>query len=97
MSYTKGPWKQDKYGTIVSPNGETVRVKGVALSMYRDEEAIANTRLISAAPELLEALQNALIALENSKPIMEHYPEPNMRHIRAYYGAEAAIKKALGE
>lgn len=63
---TPGPWEIDRYGTIVhgSKNGfgrkETVMVRGVALPGRTTQEYAANSNLVAAAPELLEALQAAM-------------------------------------
>lgn len=63
---TPGPWSQDEYGNVVhgSKNGfsrmEKVRVSGVTLPGRVTQEYAANTRLVVAAPELLEALQDIM-------------------------------------
>ena len=55
--HTPGPWTQDGFGTIITANGRTLVVEGLALSSRSNEETRANTRLIAAAPDLLEALE----------------------------------------
>ncbi|HFH3873747.1 TPA: hypothetical protein ACGJ1X_003916 [Pseudomonas aeruginosa] len=59
--HTPGPWCQDKWGSLMTEGGQDVLLRGITtISAGSDEriaEAEANTRLISAAPELLEALQ----------------------------------------
>lgn len=55
-NFTPGPWYQDEYGTVKA-QGETLRLEGVALVCYSSEEAKANARLISSAPELFEFAQ----------------------------------------
>ena len=66
--FTPGPWKRDKYGSVIGANGSDVLFRGVAvLASGSDEsmrEAESNTDLLVAAPELLEALENALFVLE---------------------------------
>lgn len=61
--YTKGPWFRDKYGAMVDAKGENILLRGVSTlcsgSDDRMEMAEANTTLACAAPELLEALENA--------------------------------------
>ncbi|HDY5291763.1 TPA: hypothetical protein RQ679_003194 [Pseudomonas aeruginosa] len=64
MKHTSGPWRQDKWGSLTTEGGQDVLLRGITtISAGSDEriaEAEANTRLISAAPELLEALQGML-------------------------------------
>jgi len=59
--HTAGPWSRDRYGHVVGPDGEDVRFRSLAIaasgSAERPAEAEANTDLIAAAPDLLEALQ----------------------------------------
>ncbi|HGJ9326842.1 hypothetical protein [Pseudomonas aeruginosa] len=59
--HTPGPWGQDKWGSLQTEGGQDVLLRGITtISAGSDEriaEAEANTRLIAAAPELLEALQ----------------------------------------
>ncbi|KRU69629.1 hypothetical protein AN449_02525 [Pseudomonas aeruginosa] len=59
--HTPGPWCQDKWGSLMTEGGQDVLLRGITtISAGSDEriaEAEANTRLISAAPDLLEALQ----------------------------------------
>jgi len=59
--HTPGPWKFDRKGRrIVDADGEYVAP--ATLSRYHDDrtdpEAIANARLIAAAPDLLAALRD---------------------------------------
>jgi hypothetical protein len=66
--YTKGPWRLDHYENILDTNDRKVVVTGVALAMSgRDSEVSANARLISSAPDLLEALE--LMHLHITNPI----------------------------
>ena len=66
--HTKGPWKYSN-GTVIDGNGHVLRVNGVGLpcgflSDQEREEVFANTKLIAAAPELLEALIDCRRTLE---------------------------------
>ncbi len=59
-SYTPGPWKQGWQLTHITKNGQTlaqVIYQGHHPAM--EAEALANTTLIAAAPELLEACKKA--------------------------------------
>ncbi|EMR0622668.1 hypothetical protein R0C86_001197 [Pseudomonas aeruginosa] len=59
--HTPGPWRLDKWGSLQTEGGQNVLLRGITtISSGSDEliaEAEANTRLTSAAPELLEACQ----------------------------------------
>lgn len=61
--HTPGPWHQDKYGHVISPDGSDVLFRSLTILSSSTAERIsmaeANTRLIAAAPDLLEALQMA--------------------------------------
>ncbi|HCA6585646.1 TPA: hypothetical protein MXV30_004524 [Pseudomonas aeruginosa] len=64
--HTPGPWRLDKWGSLQTEGGQNVLLRGITtISSGSDEviaEAEANTRLTSAAPELLEALENLMAA-----------------------------------
>jgi hypothetical protein len=54
MKHTKGPWTYDEtYGLIMA--GETIEV--AACHAGRGGDAKANARLIAAAPEMLELIE----------------------------------------
>ncbi|WP_129934415.1 hypothetical protein [Serratia proteamaculans] len=95
FSGTPGPWSQDEYGNVVhgAKDGfgrmEKVRVSGVALPNRVTQEYAANTRLVVAAPELLEALQGLVHA-------DCHSVRNSTVHIKALNNALLAINKALG-
>lgn len=63
-TYTKGPWKvfTTKSGTklvgIGELNGDGIADAGFGVWRGGDAEAIANARLIAAAPDLVEALRD---------------------------------------
>lgn len=92
--HTPGPWGQDKWGSLQTEGGQDVLLRGIttisAGSHERIAEAEANTRLISAAPELLEALQD-LDALRGPFPPSDEAVED------AWRKASAAIAKATGQ
>jgi len=90
--HTKGPW---------SAQGDTyVTVNSLIIAHCKQagnttlEEAQANTRLIAAAPELLEALEQAL-------GMMESVRDANVGHglglLIAIKNTKAAIAKARGQ
>lgn len=98
---TPGPWMLDEFDNVVHGEApshgwgrkETVRVSGVALPGRVTEEYAANTRLVAAAPELLEALQNMIGAFDN--PVVRR-KLPSDFNSEAIQSARAAIAKALG-
>lgn len=91
FKHTPGPWGLDEFGSIVHGDNdgygrkESVRVSGVMLPGRVTEEYAANTRLVSAAPELLDALQDALHAYD------KHGEDPNWDFARE------VIAKATGQ
>lgn len=68
--HTPGPWVQDKWGRLQTEGGQDVLLRGITtISSGSDEliaEAEANTRLVSAAPEILDALEDAVNRLTSS-------------------------------
>ena len=70
--HSKGPWtlepgsavKSTAYLKVVGSNGVTVARVPIPENTYRQPEAKADARLISAAPDLLECLQEAFAAPE---------------------------------
>lgn len=85
---TPGPWNKNKYGEVVDAEGEIIHLRGVALSNREDTKA--NTDLVIAAPELLEALQLC-------EEFMSLLPSTGFDGLARIEGARAAINKALGE
>lgn len=83
--HTPGPWVLDTYGNL-KVGFDYVKFSGLCLSSGR--EANANTRLIAAAPELLEALTVLSDWVESLISDNECRPLENAR---------AAIVKATGE
>jgi len=67
QKHTPGPWELDEEGDTIRADGEFVT--RISKSRYHDDrddpEAQANARLIAAAPELLEALNNAAQVFSN--------------------------------
>jgi hypothetical protein len=90
--HTPGPWTffhwSDKTG-VTSDNFDVAHCSGLNSSRTREEE-IANARLIAAAPDLLDALQDLFWAVTGFGDFEAQYPEE-------YAKARAAIAKARGE
>lgn len=93
---TPGPWELDQFDNVVhgKPDNwnrkETVRVSGVALPGRVTEEYAANTMLVAAAPQLLEALQRITKEAKN--------PRGDLYSLLAVINdTQADIAKALGE
>jgi hypothetical protein len=99
---TPGPWEIGMRGgfnanLICDRSGEDMHTDNAICSVFgmyqhqdvedqKDSKGLANARLISAAPELLEALKNLLESHYNGNIINADCTE-----------AEAAIAKATGE
>ncbi|GFN25455.1 hypothetical protein ADE_11530 [Achromobacter denitrificans] len=94
--HTPGPWEID--GEYVQQAGQTAVAVCDVLNMdkagdkgwYSGPVTQANKRLISAAPELLEALEKLNAAYDRFK--LPGYPKADVQK-----QAEAAIAKAKGE
>lgn len=75
--HTPGPWVKDRFGALRGSNGQQVLIadSGIGFaSGHERPELQANTALIWAAPELLEALKWALSTLElvlSNKPVRD--------------------------
>jgi hypothetical protein len=88
-TYTQGPWtaiENHIFGHIVTVEGVGI-YPTIALADCCTSSALANANLISAAPDLLEALK-PLVGMVESDPYMHDWPE-----VKA---ARAAIAKAEG-
>ncbi len=81
--YTPGPWEITW--------GPTIDIAGIAqIPVADDGRHTANARLISAAPELLEALQSIVQSLSDQDD------EGLIEHAEPMIAARAAIAKATG-
>jgi hypothetical protein len=69
-SFTPGPWVKDRHGQLSGPDGTIVCTKGLGLSISLGGDpypvAEANARLIAAAPDMYEALEEAEEALRDT-------------------------------
>jgi hypothetical protein len=81
--HTPGPWTAKANLDVVDSNGERVARLASTRGKYEYEEI--NARLIAAAPELLDALQELV-----------NGPECGGDHGAMYRNARAAIAKATG-
>jgi hypothetical protein len=87
MTHSLGPWRKGLAGDIVTEDGRIIA------SMYwARPEAHANARLVAAAPELLEALEDILPLAENGFRLGPTDPD-SVRIKRAH----AIAAKAKGE
>lgn len=98
---TPGPWVADKtsraVGLISRDDDQSYGILIPVAWVEFDQDVgiqTSNQRLIAAAPELLEALQNMIGAFDN--PIVRRKLPSTFNH-EAIQSARAAINKALGE
>ena len=99
LKHTPGPWTE-LTGTISGPNGDEIaEVVGGDGGRYLDDdvnaECAANSRLIAAAPEILELLYLALPYVEEGEQF--NHPRKkslsrDIRNILASLGDETADK-----
>ena len=94
--HAPGPWTN--HGRIPQPGlpHSTVAAKTLIARVYSEafgdiEQEEANARLMSAAPELLEALQMYVESMRDAFPDFGHFESP------AYKATVSAIFKATGE
>ena len=87
MNYTKGEWSISYGGEVEGRERYAVTTNTTEICQLRakkdPKEIEANARLISAAPEMYEALQQSLIALND--------------HPDLHYGVKQIIQKALAK
>lgn len=78
IKHTAGPWKENQYsaGYEIYGGEHSKLVASVAVRRHDDPEGRANSLLIAAAPELLEALEKCKEAMQAH---MKRYgPTPNI-------------------
>lgn len=104
--YTKGPWVLDEFSDeqwdICIEREEdflvicemTSAIESSTTKLTAEDKA--NARLIAAAPELLEALQQAVGSLEWAASVIGDIP-PKCDYIERIEEAKAIIAKATGE
>lgn len=96
-AFTPGPWDVARHSPadVVAGNAESnLHLASARCGLSNDltrEAAVANARLIAAAPELLEALQLAYRHLNGGSDSLTP-----MEFDRAFKLARAAIAKATG-
>jgi hypothetical protein len=103
--HTKGPWiANQENGPFNSNSAYTHNWNVLPLGLVDGEEGFGllnehDARLIAAAPELLEALKDALETLDNYSDVVDGtdgQPAPN-RAMSAILRIESAIAKAEGK
>lgn len=62
-----------------------------ALDDHHAQKSAFIVKSVNNHDPMVNALRAALVALENAEPVMKHYPEPNMRHIKALEDVRAAL------
>lgn len=98
--HTPGPWMIFNGGDIGSAavrRPETIVVKAGAVKGVTIGQAMKNARLIAAAPELLEACQDAANQLRTIAALLNHIPKRYAAQISPtirYGDIDAIIAKA---
>lgn len=91
--HTAGPWSQEYDGSLVMSGQVIAQPSDLCPDVASYAEGRANARLISAAPELLEALRDAVLVVQDATlagPLGQAYRDLAER-------MRAAIRKAEGE
>ena len=101
-SWTPGPWQYDHSNGVTTPNKQRLLICGVAqpLGNHPDaDEAEANARLVSAAPDLLVLLDRITQRMNRWASHGVQCGPKGIDHDYAdmYNLARAAIRKAKGE
>jgi lactate dehydrogenase-like 2-hydroxyacid dehydrogenase len=92
---TPGPWNYcAEEPDWVTDSNDNIAVARVTRYNTDAEAQHANAKLISAAPELLEALQSLINDYDDFRERTGHTNNPQNKMI---LNAKSAIKKALGE
>jgi hypothetical protein len=89
---TRGPWSRDGYEFFNSDGANIFDLTYGSHTGINEDEA--NTNLIAAAPELLEALQEMVAIVKKHTYPQPDKPSSTWGRMEA---AEAAIAKALGQ
>ena len=101
MTHTPGPWKANSHGGWKPGTGWMIVKEQEPNLIYISEilgetkEAEANARLIAAAPQLLNCLQDALKTMENVLEINHAnrtQPEPRIVRYRTAIADATAVK-----
>lgn len=99
IQHTPGPWSMDATG--YSPLSRLIRGPNdqiIGTVANRTGEGVANARLIAAAPELLEALEQALPWVATAVAFRSDvHPEARENNKKAVEKIKAAIEKATGK
>ncbi|PXH01571.1 hypothetical protein DMR07_10780 [Citrobacter freundii] len=99
-NFTPGPWHVSTEGKLIIRDKKWLSHIAFAGYATNDEE-FATARLIAAAPELLEALQLSLAAMNELGDILNFHDMADAETVEkltpAFEMARAAINKALGK
>lgn len=96
MSHTLGPWVQQKGKKSIAIMGPLDRGCREEIARCQSWNSEADARLIAAAPELLEALENLLEANAAFKTI-DPTVDPDSLWEAAMEEAKAVVAKAKGK
>lgn len=101
--HTPGPWKVNKINSRIYVEGGIIDNHGVCahVETYSEDPSVedfANANLIAAAPDLLAACEEALLAMGKVKVVLSpDAPAWQEELVGASESLRAAIAKAKGE
>ncbi|QXO49006.1 hypothetical protein JC861_14275 [Morganella morganii] len=92
---TPGPWYTSNEGRLLVRDEEWQCVIADSIGCNGEEEEVANARLISAAPEMLDALIK-IVEMNQQYAIDKYGDVRKAEEMSCVRTARAAINKALG-
>ena len=99
QKYTPGPWEAEGVRVVAETMGETngwYELAETVTDFTELQTAVANARLIAAAPELLEACEDALACLLNLDSVLRWNIEQG-DHIEEAYDVMGKLKARLNK
>ena len=96
-SFSAGPWEQQVDNPLVVRDSNGLGIAALIPDSIKERQAIANGRLIAAAPDLLIACEKSEAAIREIMPDVVRVHDLREHHDQCFIcQLRAAIKKARG-